>query len=569
MCPREPSFWGWGDPEKFPSDEQRRTLAERLERELGFPPLELLDPPAIDDISISDPSIDVPPSLSECCSTATADRIRHTYGKGYPDLVRGFHGHFEPAPDIVARPPDEATLEAVLSWASEHSVAVIPFGGGTSVVGGVEPDLTGSGALTDGTSTGKYAGVVSLSLREFDEVLRVDPESRRARIQAGMLGPEINDALAAHDLQLRHYPQSYEFSTLGGWIATRAGGHFATMYTHIDDFVENIRAVTPAGVVETPAVPASGAGPAPDRLFLGSEGSFGAITDAWMRVQPRPTYRARGTVRFDQFEAGVVATREIAQARLYPANCRLLGPTEAMINELATDGSTLLVLGFESIDRPVTEEMERALAICRDQGGVCPDGPVYTSTETEAPGEKSRGESGGNPDSNETGSNDTEGEWRQSFFEAPYLFNQLVSMGVLVETFETATTWDRFFDLHEALQREVRAAMTDACGMGVISCRFTHVYPDGPAPYYTLLAPATVGEELEQWRQVKTAASDVISNHRATITHHHAVGRVHRDWYQTEQPAAYLSALAGVKRTLDPAGIMNPGVLFDPAQQED
>jgi alkyldihydroxyacetonephosphate synthase len=549
MTVRQESFWGWGYADKFPDDDGRRALADRLEAELGFPDLKLLDPPALDEVSVPDSAVEVPDHLGSFCSTATEDRIRHTYGNGYPDLVRGFHGHYEPAPDVVARPTDEEEVVRLLSWASAEDVAVIPYGGGTSVVGGVEPDLAGAGAMDEGHSRGDYAGVVSLSLREFDDLLAVDEHSRRARIQAGMLGPEINDALREYDLQLRHYPQSYEFSTLGGWIATRAGGHFATKYTHIDDFVENVRAVTPAGTVETPDVPASGAGPAPDRLFLGSEGAFGAITDAWVRVQPRPTYRSRATVKFDSFEDGVAATREIAQARLYPANCRLLDPTEALINELSADGSTILVLGFESIDHPVTSDLERALDICESHGGECPDGPEHSEK-----------------DSKSVEREDTGGEWRQSFFEGPYLFNQLVSIGVLAETFETAITWDRFPEFHEAITREVTAALTEACGTGVLACRFTHVYPDGPAPYYTMLAPADVGNELEQWREIKRTASDVIREFGATITHHHAVGRVHREWYQQEQPDRYLEGLWAVKRTLDPAEVMNPGVLFEPDQ---
>lgn len=550
MSKQDTSFWGWGYADRFPEDSRRRELADRLERELGFPSLTLRDPPSVEECTIPAPVISVPDHLSDCCTADRAARIHHTYGNGYPDLVRGFRGSFEPAPDIVARPETAAEIESILAWASENRVAVIPFGGGTSVVGGIEPDLTGEGAWSDESGRGQYNGVVSVSMREFDDIRAVDDQSRRARIEAGLSGPEINDKLADHDLQLRHYPQSYEFSTLGGWIATRAGGHFATVYTHIDDFVESISAITPAGPIETPAVPASGAGPDPDRLLLGSEGTFGFITDSWVRVQPRPEYRARATVRFDSFEAGVAATREIVQARLYPANCRLLDPTEALINDLATDGSTLLVLGFESTDYPVDNALDRALTIAETHGGTCPDGPTYRR-----PGEQS-----GRADDEQSS---TAGEWRDSFFEAPYLFNQMVSMGVLAMTFETAVTWDRFAGFHEDIQRTLTETMGDVCGMGVISCRFTHVYPDGPAPYYTLLAPATVGEELEQWRAIKSAASSVIGDHGATITHHHAVGRVHRNWYREEMPEQYLNALFRLKRTLDPAGIMNPGVLFE------
>ncbi|WP_246982344.1 FAD-binding oxidoreductase [Halorientalis marina] len=549
MSDRELSFWGWGHADRFPDDEERRELKTRLEGMLGFPERPLLDPPTIDAVSIPDSRVRVPDRLSGFVSTATEDRVRHTYGKAYRDLVRGFHGDFDAAPDAVAEPADEAEIAALLDWATEERVAVVPYGGGTSVVGGVECDPDGDGS--------GYAGVVSLDVRALDAVLEVDPHSRSARIQAGATGPEIRDQLAEHGLQLRHYPQSYEFSTLGGWIATRAGGHFATVYTRIDDFVENVRMVTPAGTVETRRLPGSGAGPDPDKLVLGSEGAFGVITEAWMEVQPRPPYRARASVHFGDFEAAVDATREIAQARLYPANCRLLDRNEAMLNEVAMDGSHVLVLGFESTDHPVEDGLARAIAIAEDHGGDLPAEPSYEGPHLEDSDDA--GEDGGAGDDR----GGSEGDWRSAFFEAPYQFNTLVSLGVIVDTFETAVTWDGFPALHEAVTERVTAAMDEQCGTGFLACRFTHVYEDGPAPYYTLLAPADPGRELEQWRPIKAAASDAIEEHGGTITHHHAVGRVHRDWYEKETPAEYREALRAAKEAFDPAGVMNPGALLD------
>lgn len=536
MSDRRLSFWAWGYEDKLPDDDERAELKRRIEGLLGFPERPMLEYPTLESVELPASSLSVPDSLSAFTTTARRARACHTYGKGYRDLVRGFHGDFAAAPDAVATPRDEADVEAVLEWATENDVAVVPFGGGTSVVGGVECDGAG------------YAGVISLDIREMNRVLEVDDHSRSARIQAGATGPEIRDGLAEHGFQLRHYPQSYEFSTFGGWIATRAGGHFATRYTHIDDFVESVRAVTPAGTLETRRLPASGAGPDPNRFLLGSEGAFGVITEGWTRVQPRPPHRARATMRFDEFGDAVDATREIVQARLSPANCRLLDANEAMLNELAFDGSHLLLLGFESTDHPVDADLDRAMAIAESRGGTCPDGSTVEDRSTGRTADD-RGDS-------------EEGAWRNSFIEAPYRFNALVSLGVLVDTFETAVTWERFPALHEALQRNVVEAMHDECGAGFMSCRFTHVYENGPAPYYTLLAPAEVGRELEQWNAIKRAASDTLLEHGATITHHHAVGRVHREHYHREVPDGYLDALRSMKRTLDPAGIMNPGALL-------
>jgi alkyldihydroxyacetonephosphate synthase len=550
MSDRELSFWGWGYADRFPDDGERRELADRLEGMLGFPERPLLDPPTVDEVEIPASSVSVPDTLSDVVSTAVEDRVRHTYGRAYRDLVRGFHGEFGPAPDAVAEPPTEAEVERLVDWASENDVAVVPYGGGTSVVGGVECDPDGDGA--------GYAGVVSLSVRELDQVLDVDEHSRSARIQAGATGPEIRDQLAEHGLQLRHYPQSYEFSTLGGWIATRASGHFATLYTHIDDVVESVRVVAPSGTFETRRLPASGAGPDPNRLVLGSEGALGVITEAWVQVQPRPPYRAKASVRFSDFEAAVATTRDIVQARLYPANCRLLDRNEAMLHEVAMDGSHVLLLGFESTDHPVENDLARAIAIAEEHGGSLSAEPRYERPDGESDGS-------GSDESGERERSDDEGsDWRSAFFEAPYMFNALVSLGVIVDTFETAVTWDQFPTLHEAITTQVAETMDEVCGAGFLSCRFTHVYEDGPAPYYTLLAPAEVGRELDQWRAIKSTASDVIEEYGGTITHHHAVGRMHRDWYERETPEEFRKALTAAKTALDPNGVMNPGALLPP-----
>lgn len=520
---RETSHWGWGYRDKFSSKDERRDLADMIEGVLGFPERPILEPTSIKEADLPPSSVDIPEF--DFCSGDRETRIKHTYGKAYRDLVRGFHGDYSSAPDLVAQPRNEDDVKKLLEWASNKGIAVVPYGGGTSVVGGVEAHGEG------------YGGVVSLDMRHMNEVLDVDPYSRSALIQAGARGPEIQESLEEHGLQLRHYPQSYEFSTLGGWIATRAGGHFATLYTHIDDFVESVRLLAPAGTLDTRRLPASGAGPDPNRLVLGSEGVLGVVTKAWMRVQPRPTHRARATVHFDDYGEAVEAVRRVVQARLYPANCRLLDSKEAMLNQISVDGSHVLFLGFESTDHPIDHSLDRAVEICRDHGGSV---------------ESSNG--GGE-----------EGDWRSSFFEAPYRFNDLVSLGVLVDTFETAVTWDQFEELHTAVKERVTGKLKKVCGTGYVSSRFTHVYPDGPAPYYTMLAPIEPGREIEQWRRVKEEASEVIMEYGGTITHHHAVGRVHKDWYRSETPEEFRESIRRAKRVMDPEGIMNPGALVDPA----
>jgi alkyldihydroxyacetonephosphate synthase len=392
----------------------------------------------------------------------------------------------------------------------------------------------------------------------------VDEVSRAARIQAGAGGPVLEDQLREHGLTLRHFPQSFEFSTLGGWIATRAGGHFATLYTHIDDLVESVRAITPGGVWESRRLPGSGAGPSPDRLLLGSEGILGVITEAWVRVQERPRWKLSVGVAFDSFARGAEAVRELAQSGLNPANCRLLDEAESELTHAGPAGKALLVLGFESAHHPVDGLMEIALEVARDHGGE-PGELRGSSTPQPRPGAL-RSEP---PPAGE--GEDPVGAWRHAFLAAPYLRDTFVAVGVLSDTFETAISWERFGEFHAGVMETARASIAQVCGAPPdgpgsprLSCRFTHVYPDGPAPYYTVLCPARRGGEVEQWDEVKAAVSERVIDAGGTITHHHAVGRDHRPWYDRQRPGPFAEALRAAKRAVDPAGVLNPGVLLDP-----
>ncbi len=532
---RKRSFWGWGYEDQQPNAEQLKHTAERMTKRFGLAPLAITPPPREGELNLRAPRIKPPDALAAIFSTRIHDRAGHSYGRSYRDLVRAYR-RFYPNPfDAVAFPRDEAELTRVLEWCDKERIAVTPYGGGSTVVGGVEPPVGGD-----------WRGAVSIDLTRLDRVLEVDQASRAARIQGGVLGPSLEDQLRPHNYTLRHFPQSFEFSTLGGWIATRSGGHFATLYTHIDDFVESVRVVTPTGVVESRRLPGSGAGPSPDRMFIGSEGILGIITEAWMRLQDRPKFRAGASVPFADFVAGANAVRAVSQAGLYPANCRLLDPGEAA-NAGANQGEgAVLVLAFESADHELEPWMKRALEICADLGGKIPEGAGRTRTDAEATHEGAAG------------------AWREAFIKAPYLRNSLAAMGIVSDTFETAITWDRFPNYHAQLMETGTDAIRRVCGKGTMTCRFTHAYPDGPAPYYTILAPGKPGSELEQWDEIKEAVSEVIVKLGGTITHHHSVGRDHRPWYDRQRPEGFARALKAAKRALDPNAILNPGVLIDP-----
>ena len=519
---RTRKLWGWGYEGESIEPAEREALSSALKAR--FPDHEQQDsrPPRPQDLSLPEPRVSLPSALARLGSSAPVDRATHAYGKSYRDLVRSLRGSFPHPPDVVAQPRSESDVIALLEWCTDEEVAAIPYGGGTSVVGGVEPDV-------DET----YTGTVSVDLGRLDGVLEVDSESGLARIQAGTLGPSLEKELEPHGFTLRHYPQSFEQSTLGGWIATRSAGHHATLRTHVDDLVASLRVVTPAGVVETRRLPASGAGPAPERLFIGSEGTLGIVTEAWMRVRERPRFREAAAATFESFEQGASAARALARSELYPATCRLLDGTEALLAGAGNGSRSVLLIGFESHDHALGTWLDRAEELCSDHGGE-----TTRERRTESPAEA----------------------WRRAFLRAPHLRDEMVRMGFTVETFETAVTWSGLAQLLESVGEGVEGAARGA----LLMVRITHVYPDGAAPYFTVIAPAPRGAEVERWDEIKAAASEAILAGGGTITHHHAVGRDHRRWYDRERPELHATALRAAKQALDPSWILNPGVLLDP-----
>src|SRR5438067_1073907 len=436
MSARRYKHWGWGYEDQWPAIEQLRegagALAERLD-EIAIVVDEVEEPAPLQALTLRAPRVGVPRALAEIAAADDHARASHALGKSYVDVVRGFRGEFEHPPDFVVFPRGERDVQRVLEWCSGERVAAIPYGGGTSVVGGVSAEIPDS-----------YNGAVSVDLRAMDRVLEVDQISRAARIQAGAAGPVLESGLGAHGMTLRHFPQSFEFSTLGGWIATRAAGHFATMRTHIEDFVESVRAITPAGGGASRRLPGSGPGGGPGRVLAGSEGTLGVLTEAWVRVQPRPLHRRSAGVRFPDLLAGAEGVRAISQAGLHPSNCRLLDAGEARVTMTGDNRSeigrhALLVLGFESTDHPVDGAMTRALELCGEHGG------------SPAPG---RDEAGA----------DAVGSWREAFLGAPYMRDVLIAMGVVSETFETAITWERFPGFHERVLATAEEAVRETSG---------------------------------------------------------------------------------------------------------
>jgi alkyldihydroxyacetonephosphate synthase len=534
-------WWGWGEDAEAPS---LPPAADALLREeLGA--TEGSRPVGIEDVRVPDPSL--PDGLRERLAKAVGEdhvrddreaRVEHAVGRSYPDLVRIRSGDGGSAPDAVVAPGSSEQVGAVLRECADAQVAVVPFGGGTSVVGGVEP-------LRDG-----FAAVVSLDLRRMDALLSVDPVSLTAVFQPGILGPEAERALAAEGLTLGHFPQSFEYSTVGGWVATRSAGQASTGYGRIDELVEGLCCVTPAGELRVPALPASAAGPALKELLVGSEGALGVLSELTLRVRPLPQARRYEGWSFRSFEEGVEAFRVMEQSHASPDIARLSDEEEtrltlgmsssgsraerlgrAYLRLRGHEGGCIVIVGFEGEEDDVASRRRRTAALLRAGGGVA---------------------LGSRPGA----------AWSEGRYRAPYLRDELLDRGVMVETLETATSWSGLLALHHAVRDAIRGALAARGVEARVMCHVSHLYPSGASLYFTFLARQEQGAELEQWHAVKKAASDAIVRSGATITHHHAVGRDHAPWMRAEVGELGLQLLREIKDLLDPAGIMNPGKLL-------
>ncbi len=455
----------------------------------------------------------------------TDDQTRRlrTRGKSTPDLLRARAGELSDAPDAVVRPGSHDDVAAVLAWAVEHYVAVVPFGGGTCVTGGLA-------ARRDG-----FAGLVSLDLVRMKRLLAVDHESMTAVLQPGLRGPEAEALLTEEGLVLGHYPQSFEFATIGGFAATRSSGQSSAGYGRFDALVVGLRIATPRGELRLGSAPANAAGPDLRQLFLGSEGAFGVITEVTVRVRRLPELKVYEGWRWESFAAGADAMRTLAQAGLLPTVLRLSDEAETAINLARPDeigaesaGGCLMITGFEGTPDAVAAKRSAVTALLDSLGGTSVGEPAGAA-------------------------------WEHGRFNAPYLRDSLLDVGVLVETLETATFWSN----RQALYDGVKTALESALGEGtLVLCHISHVYETGCSLYFTVAAKASADDPLGQWLAAKAAANDAIVAAGATITHHHAVGTDHRPWLFHEIGELGVSVLRAVKADLDPTGVLNPGVLI-------
>ena len=527
-------WWGWGDPQRR-LDLPAQTV-DALREELGVKPEDAAEPVALDQVSMPEPR-PVPEAVRSAAGEVLdgpEDRLRRAAGRSYPDLIRLRSGRLGKAPDAVLLPADPAAVEAVLSACAAAGVAVVPYGGGTSVVGGID------------AVDGGHSAVVSLDLSRLRSV-ELDPTSLTATLGPGLSGPDAETALGARGATIGHFPQSFEEATIGGFAATRSAGQASSGYGRFDEMVTSLELTAPAGRLRTRQTPHTAAGPSLRELVLGSEGTLGVITEVTCRVRPAPRERHYEGWMGESFEAGREIVRDLAQQRETPDVLRLSDEEETRVS--------LDLAGTQGLQK---QALDAYLSLRRRQGGclmICGwEGERESVRRRRSLGQTQLRLGGAVPLGSAAGRS-----WDRNRYGGPYLRDELMNLGVMVETLETAHTWSRLDDLYRAVAGALRGALGER---SIVMCHVSHAYPDGASLYFTFFARARHGEELEQWRVAKTAACEAIVATEGTITHHHAVGRDHAPYMSAEVGELGLDALRAVRERLDPAGIMNPGKLI-------
>lgn len=506
------------------------TPAASLE-DLSLPPLALDDEALAALAAMTDP---------DRVKTDPFERALHALGRSYYDLLRIRRGTLSGAPDAVVYPRSHHEVLALLRWASEHRVAVVPFGGGSSVVGGVE------------ARRGDGAALISLDTTRMDALIELDEVSHTATFQAGIYGPALEEALQARGFTLGHYPQSFEFSTLGGWIAARGAGQQSNRYGTAVKQLVAARVATPTGELVTRPFPASAAGPDLNAWIAGSEGTLGVITEATMKVHPLAEARDFLSFLFRDWESGALAVRRIVQSELPVATLRLsdveetrfFGAFRSVLKPSRFQDTAQKALSLGGFDRPCV--LMVGVEGPSQQVGLARRATLMTCTKT---GGLFVGRGPGN-------------SWYENRFEMPYLRDPLMDHGVGVDTLETSTTWANLHTLYDAVQRALRGAMEARGHRGIVMAHISHSYLEGASLYFTYIFARDLDDEVGQWRAIKEAASEAISRHGGTISHHHGVGIDHAHWLEPEKGALGLAMIEAAKRRLDPAGILNPGKLL-------
>jgi len=546
-------WWGWGDPQKSYDLESRPHFWKYLNQKLDLPEKPYLFPPSLDEIKLPESKLssELLNQLNrflkqEQISTSELSRISHTYGKSYHDLIRIRYKIFPQTPDAVIFPQNEEEILKILHWSVENQIAVVPWGGGTSVVGGVEA-----------ASESNHHGLVALDLTRIDGVLRIDTTSLTADVQTGIFGPKLEAELKKQGLTLSHYPESFEFSTLGGWIAARSAGQQSTLYGKMEDMVESIRLVTPEEIFETPPFPPAATGLNYKEMVIGSEGILGIISQARIKLKPIPEQKYYTAILFHSFSDGTDACRKIIQSGIKPATVRLSDEEETEfvfslrkkksgklanfvqetgINWLDKFGyrfgkRAFLILGLEGSRREVSFQRKSIRRILKEFK-TFHLGKSIAQT------------------------------WYKHRFENPYLRDILLDYNILVDTLETSTEWENVSNLYHSVKEAIQSTYQELRIQGIVMAHLSHLYSTGSSLYFILLALPHTGKEIEEWRELKQVTSNTIVEAGGAISHHHGIGLDHRQWLEKNVGKTAVDWLRQIKQQVDPKNVLNPKKLI-------
>jgi alkyldihydroxyacetonephosphate synthase len=543
--------WGWSAHKDQLADQE--VLWTWLASELGMPALLATPARPLDSITLPTVRLTANDKV-RFLDILGADRVRddiyvrafHARGRSYHDLVHLRAGDVSTAPDAVLYPRSSEEVQAILAAAGERGIAVVPFGGGTSVVGGVT------------ACRGRFNSVVTLDTSAMDRVIDIDAQAMTATFEAGITGPALEKALALKNLTLGHHPQSFEFSTLGGWIAHRGAGQGSSRYGRAEDWLVGAKLVTPRGILQTGGFPASSTGPRLNDLVLGSEGVFGVIAEGTVRLHAQPTASEYYGYLFKDFASGIAAIRSATRDGIAVTMLRLSDPVEtkfyrafATLGRKRTYRDRFAQLYLDN--RGFDEKACSMIAGFEGTSAAVVDARLQFDVLAKKNGAIGLGEAQGK-------------RWKEGRFHGPYLRDPMMDRGVGIDTLETATSWSKLDTLYvavrDALESAIRETVPRAGARGVVSCHISHSYLDGASLYFTYIFPRQLDDEVAQWRTIKKAASDAVVRNGGTISHHHGIGEDHLAWMAAEKGSLGIDILRAIKMALDPKGILNPGKLI-------
>ena len=475
-------------------------------------------------------------------SLKEADRLRYTFGKSYYDVIRMLTSSTFFSPDFILFPETIEDITYILKQTEKNKIKIITFGGGSNVIGAFDTDASSS--------------VCILNMERLNRLVEIDYNSHTATFETGIFGPKLEKILNEKNFTLGHFPQSFEFSTLGGWLALRSAGQESGLYGKIEDIVLQMKIVTPVGIIENIGFPRHACGPDFHHLFLGSEGTLGIIAQAKLRIHKKPKSYFWKIALFKNFESGAEALQEIIQSGIHPAVARLSDVQETQLSSLISHSKKS---GLQTIIQSTMKAWlkskgygEPSVLMMRFAVNNESD---FTAAKVVSEITKKHGA--------QKLPSSIAASWESTRFSLPYLRDTLVEHRILIDTFETVTYWNNLIPIYHHIKNALKSNSNYFNKGGILLCHISHVYETGASLYFTMIAPQEKENEILQWQQLKKNVSDAITENGGAISHHHGIGKDHQSWYLQQLNPETKKLLRAIKNHLDPENTLNPGKLID------